>query len=220
MQDAKHILASKTFWVHILTLVLAIAATCQGDEWIAQHPEWMQFLVYFSAFMGIVLRMLTTQPVKVKPDGPSDNKPTRVLLIAAAFLGIASTANAQRPGDPYRMAGLPTYSPADKQAHDALDEVNEARRSWGLRPFLRDRNLTRGALHVAKWRAERLVEGHTCNDFGGLPRGSWADGSGCGACTTFWGWFCCCTEADARYAGAAWCWGRDGQRYQQIFIRR
>lgn len=202
--QAKHFLASRTLWVHVLTLVLAFAATAQGDAWISEHPGWMQFLVYFSAFMGVVLRMLTDKPITAKTGGDSNRggngaPPRILLLLAVACACCASPAVGQEP-------------------RDALAEVNAVRRSRGLRPFLRDGGLLRAAKSCAKYRADRLISGHTANDFSALPRGSWADAAGCAA----WygnGWGSCCTYENYRFAGAAWCRGRDGRRYMHLFVR-
>jgi hypothetical protein len=101
---------------------------------------------------------------------------------------------------------------------DALAEVNAVRARRGLPPFVRDEGLTRGAINVARFRAERLIEGHTANDFAGLPRGVRASAAGCAA----WhgdDWGSCCTYERWRHAGAAWCRGRDGRRYMQLFVR-
>jgi len=111
----------------------------------------------------------------------------------------------------------PAASPG--AAVEALAEVNALRRARGLRPFVFDEALTRGALNVARFRAERLIEGHTRNDFAGLPRGVRADAAGCAA----WrgnDWDSCCTYENYRFAGAAWCRGRDGRRYMHLFVRR
>jgi len=105
------------------------------------------------------------------------------------------------------------------QSVDALDEVNAARVARGLRPFLRDDNLTAGALNVAQFRAARLCAGHTSNDFSGLPPGVTASASGCAAWPASMGWGSCCTFENHRYAGAAWCMGRDGKRYMHLFVR-
>jgi hypothetical protein len=105
------------------------------------------------------------------------------------------------------------------QSHDALDEVNAARAARGLQPFIRDNNLTAGALNVAGFRAERLMAGHTSNDFSGLPVGVTASASGCAAWPASMGWGSCCTYENHRYAGAAWCVGRDGKRYMHLFVR-
>lgn len=121
-----------------------------------------------------------------------------VLFFAAVFL-LATAAVAAEP-------------------HDALAQVNAARAARGLRPFVRDEALTRGALNVAKWRADRLIEGHTANDFGGLPRGVRAAAAGCAA---WYGndWGACCTFENWTHAGAAWCYGREGRRYMHLFVR-
>lgn len=108
---------------------------------------------------------------------------------------------------------------ADDEPHEALAEVNALRRARGLRPFVFDEALTRGAKNVARFRARRLIEGHTADDFRGLPRGVRADAAGCAA----WrgnDWGSCCTFDAYRFAGAAWCRGRDGRRYMHLFVRR
>jgi hypothetical protein len=102
---------------------------------------------------------------------------------------------------------------------DALDEVNAARAARGLRPFIKDDDLTAGAINVADYRAERLMAGHTANDFAGLPPGSSASSAGCAAWEPSMGWGSCCTYENFTYAGAAWAMGRDGRRYMHLFVR-
>src|SRR5437667_419785 len=48
---------------------------------------------------------------------------------------------------------------------DGLDEVNAKRASRGLRPLIRDDNLTIAARGCAEHRARHLLFGHTSNDF-------------------------------------------------------
>ena len=102
---------------------------------------------------------------------------------------------------------------------DALAEVNAARATRGLRPFIKDGALTVGAIKVADFRAARLIPGHTNNDFAGLPAGSSAAAAGCAAWEPSWGWGACCTYDNYTYAGAAWAMGRDGRRYMHLFVR-
>jgi hypothetical protein len=102
---------------------------------------------------------------------------------------------------------------------DALAEVNAARAARGLQPFTKDARLTAGAINVADFRAERLIAGHTGNDFSGLPRSSTAAAAGCAAWEPSWGWGACCTYENYTSAGAAWTMGRDGRRYMQLFVR-
>jgi hypothetical protein len=104
-------------------------------------------------------------------------------------------------------------------AEDALDEVNQARAMRGLRPYMRDDNLTAGAKNVADYRAQRLCEGHTANDFAGLPLGVSASASGCAAWAQGMGWGSCCTYEGYTYAGAAYSIGPDGRRYMHLFVR-
>jgi hypothetical protein len=103
-------------------------------------------------------------------------------------------------------------------AEDALDEVNKARAARGLPAFNRDTGLTAGAKSAADFRAARLIQGHTSNDFGHLPRGAQATAAGCAA----WDgndWGACCTYERWTYAGAAWARGKDGRRYMHLFVR-
>lgn len=102
---------------------------------------------------------------------------------------------------------------------DALAEVNAARAARGLKAFIKDDDLTAGAINVADFRAARLMAGHTGNDFSGLPVGSRASAAGCAAWEPSWGWGACCTYENYTYAGAAWAMGMDGRRYMQIFVR-
>jgi hypothetical protein len=102
---------------------------------------------------------------------------------------------------------------------DALEEVNAARAARGLRPFIKDDNLTAGAMNVADFRAARRMAGHTKNDFAGLPAGCTARAAGCAAWPPSMGWGACCTYENYRYAGAAWAMGPDGKRYMHLFVR-
>jgi hypothetical protein len=102
---------------------------------------------------------------------------------------------------------------------DALSEVNAVRAARGLRPFIKDASLTAGAINVADFRAKYLIQGHTANDFNGLPIGTTASAAGCAAWEPSWGWGACCTYENYTYAGAAWSQGRDGRRYMHLFVR-
>jgi len=118
------------------------------------------------------------------------------------------------------VAAFSCLSPARSQAgEDALDEVNQTRAMRGLRPYVRDDNLTAGAKNVADYRAQRMITGHTANDFAGLPPGVMANASGCAAWAQGSGWGSCCTYENWTYAGAAYSIGPDGRRYMHLFVR-
>jgi hypothetical protein len=102
---------------------------------------------------------------------------------------------------------------------DALDEVNATRAARGLRPYVRDDSLTAAAAGCAEFRAARLMEGHTSNDFAALPAGTSASASGCAAWPVELGWGSCCTYDGYTYAGASYAMGRDGRRYMHLFVR-
>lgn len=104
-------------------------------------------------------------------------------------------------------------------AQEALDEVNATRAARGLPPYVRDPGLTQAAMTIAMQRAARLTQGHTANDFAGVPAGTTASASGCAAWPASMGWGSCCTYDRYTYAGAAWAIGNDGRRYMQLFVR-
>lgn len=106
------------------------------------------------------------------------------------------------------------------EAHDALDEVNVARKAKGLLPYLRDDGLTKAAKAAASYRADRLCAGHTKSDFKFVPNGTEAKVAGCAAWPESWGWGACATyDRQYTYAGAAWARGRDKKRYMHLFCR-
>lgn len=115
---------------------------------------------------------------------------------------------------------LPIASePSADECEDALDEVNAIRRRSGLAPFLRDALLTRAAHSCARFRAARLMEGHTSNDFAHLPEGATAHAAGCAAWPQHMGFGACCVFENWTYAGAAWVIGKDGRRYCHLYVR-
>jgi len=117
------------------------------------------------------------------------------------------------------VVGFACLAGVSRAGKDALDEVNAARAARGLRPFIKDDDLTSGAINVADFRAARLMAGHTSNDFAGLPPGCTATSAGCAAWEPDWGWGACCTYDNYTYAGAAWALGRDGRRYMHLFVK-
>lgn len=115
------------------------------------------------------------------------------------------------------QAAIASLSQSDSA--QALDEVNAARAARGLRPYIRDDNLTSAATVCAEFRAARLIAGHTSNDFAALPPGTSATAAGCAAWEPGSGWGSCCTYEGYTYAGAAYAIGRDGRRYMHLFVR-
>ncbi len=113
-------------------------------------------------------------------------------------------------------------SPSGFAAVDALDEVNQFRARRGLRPFARDNALSQAAAATADYRAAHRIEGHVNQggrtDYSFLPRGAQAKATGCAAMTPDWGWHSCCDDEAWNYAGAAYTYGSDGQRYMHLFV--
>ena len=116
-------------------------------------------------------------------------------------------------------AAAQTHTLVSHEATDALDELNAQRAARGLRPYLRDPNLTLGAINVAKFRAERLIAGHSVNDFLGLPVGTTAVAAGCAAWPVGLGFGACGVYDRYTFCGAASVMGRDGKLYHHAFYR-
>lgn len=118
------------------------------------------------------------------------------------------------------VAGLFLNMPlgaADNECKDALDEVNKKRATRGLPAYKFDQDLTNAAYECAKYRAARLMFGHTPNDhaYCAVPVAS----AGCAAYEDRYGWLSCCIWENHTYAGAAWVRGKDGKRYMHLFVR-
>lgn len=141
----------------------------------------------------------------------------RFLILILALVVMASSAAAQCPRCGKFHAPYNGVQAAG--AYDALAEVNTWRARRGLRAFIHDPGLTQAASACAQVRAARRIEGHLPNDFAYLPAGTTASSAGCGAASPSWGWLTCCMEENYTYAGAAWVWGSDGQRYMHLFVR-
>ena len=102
---------------------------------------------------------------------------------------------------------------------DALDIVNAQRAARGLRPFIRDHNLSIAALRAADFRALHRISGHTSNDFAFVTPGTSVDAAGCAAWPQSLGFGSCCLYENWTFAGAAWAIGADGRRSCHLFVR-
>jgi hypothetical protein len=117
---------------------------------------------------------------------------------------------------------LLSWIKGEQEIVDALDEVNEARRRIGLRPFIRDHLLTIAAHNAATNRARLRLFGHNngqMGDFAFLPQGANATAAGCAAYPPSMGWLSCCWQDNYTYAGASYAMGSDGKRYMHLFVR-
>jgi hypothetical protein len=155
----------------------------------------------------------------VYPDGPYRGR--WGLVQDGVTLGGCPDGNCPlRAGEPRALPPAVTQpQPPASPGDDALSEVNAKRASRGLRPFVRDEGLTRAARACAAFRAERLLFGHTSNDFAFVPPGTSCSSTGCAAYPASYGWLSCCVWDNYTFAGAAWVTGRDGKRYMHLFVR-
>jgi hypothetical protein len=72
----KLLVASKTFWVNVLTFLVAVLGLLQGQEWIADHPQAVSIVGMAIGGINIALRWLTDRPV-VMFRGLARRKPPR-----------------------------------------------------------------------------------------------------------------------------------------------
>ena len=201
-----------------LTLALAGAAQAEPgvDPYVAAYAASMKDRLPLVVFIGQPAREVAgTRSVAVTtfPNAAASCVVVGVVRDGEMFrkdLGSTPTT----PDIQAAITSLSTpYTP------DALAEVNATRAARGLRPYIRDDNLTSAATACAEFRAARLMAGHTPNDFAALPQGTSAASSGCAAWEPSFGWGSCCTYDGYTYAGAAYAAGRDGKRYMHLFVR-
>lgn len=181
----------------LVALTLTLALTPNSE---AGPPGYYTFPAYQAAYPP------TYQYPVYRPTFPSYQPAPYTVVPAGGF--VANYA----PAAPVVGAGY-------GGAGDGLDEVNAKRAARGLRPFVRDEGLTRAAYACAAFRAERVLFGHTSNDFAFLPPGAFAASTGCAAYPASYGWMSCCVYEGYTFAGAAWVTGRDGRRYMHLFVR-
>lgn len=85
----KSIFASRTFWVNLITTVIAVLALVGGQEWIAEYPKVTAGIAVVVGALNIVLRYLTVDAVKILavilavgalslPASPAQARPIRV----------------------------------------------------------------------------------------------------------------------------------------------
>ena len=209
-----------------LCLTLAMAAATRAESnasaYAAAYATTMNDHLPLLVYVGQPVREVPgTRAISVDafPDAAAPSVVVGVVLNGEMYrkdLGSSPTAQDIQGAIASFSQTTSMYSPASAEA---LDEVNAVRAARGLRPFIRDDNLTAAAGSCAEFRAARLIEGHTSNDFAALPPGGYASSSGCAAWPQGMGWGSCCTYENYTYAGAAYSIGRDGRRYMHLFVR-
>jgi hypothetical protein len=63
-QMGKSVFASRMFWVNAITVAVATAGFVAGHDVIAQYPQVVAGIAVAQGALNIVLRLLTTQPIK------------------------------------------------------------------------------------------------------------------------------------------------------------
>jgi len=199
-----------------LTVNLAGWAGAIVDPYPAAYAASMKDRLPVLVFVGQPAREVTgTRSISV-PNFPAAAAPSVVVGVVRGeeMVRMDLAATAAAPDIQTAITSL-----AAPRTPEALDEVNSARAARGLRPYIRDDNLTSAATVCAEFRAARMMAGHTANDFAAVPPGGMASASGCAAWPVGMGWGSCCTYEGYTYAGAAYAMGPDGKRYMHLFVR-
>ena len=61
--QAKSIFSSRTFWVNLITAVIAIVGTFSELAWVQDYPIILPITLSILAVANIVLRTITVEPV-------------------------------------------------------------------------------------------------------------------------------------------------------------
>lgn len=62
--EPKSVLASRTVWLNLLILAAGVVGFVAGHEVIAEYPQVVAILAAVQGGLNIVLRLVTTQPIK------------------------------------------------------------------------------------------------------------------------------------------------------------
>lgn len=73
--DAKPWYTSKTLVVNLLSLVAALLVAALGQAWVAGNPALAAWLAAALAFVNLVLRTITGQPIAGTPADPAATLP-------------------------------------------------------------------------------------------------------------------------------------------------
>lgn len=64
--SGKFFLISKTIWINILVLIVALVGFVGGPDFPVQlSPEILEWLLFIQAMANLVLRFITDQPLRV-----------------------------------------------------------------------------------------------------------------------------------------------------------
>lgn len=62
--EPKSVLTSRTVWLNLLILAAGVVGFVAGHEVIAEYPQVVAILAAVQGGLNIVLRLVTTQPIK------------------------------------------------------------------------------------------------------------------------------------------------------------
>lgn len=62
--EPKSVLTSRTVWLNLLILAAGVVGFVAGHEVIAEYPQVVAILAAVQGGLNIILRLVTTQPIK------------------------------------------------------------------------------------------------------------------------------------------------------------
>ena len=62
--EPKSVLTSRTVWLNLLILAAGVVGFVAGHEVIAEYPQVVAILAAVEGGLNIILRLVTTQPIK------------------------------------------------------------------------------------------------------------------------------------------------------------
>ena len=63
--NEKTLLASKAFWLGLITFALALADFVQGAEFVQQWPQVVTIIGMGVGVLTVIVRILTTKPITI-----------------------------------------------------------------------------------------------------------------------------------------------------------
>ena len=64
--NEKSILASKTFWLGLITFAIGLCSFLVGEEFIQQWPYAVSAILMIKGILDVLIRAITSQPVRLK----------------------------------------------------------------------------------------------------------------------------------------------------------
>lgn len=64
-EDTKAFWKSKTFWLNLVTTIVAILTAIMGLDWVKEYPQATATIVSIISMLNVALRFLTSEPITI-----------------------------------------------------------------------------------------------------------------------------------------------------------